>query len=58
MTEIQTRPLCVYHANLEQVQHNAGKGPFGRRMIAVVTGGAFEGERLAARSLVEGETGL
>jgi hypothetical protein len=51
MVEIRTRPLCIYHANLEPVQHNAGKGPFGRRLVAVVTGGAFEGERLKGKVL-------
>jgi hypothetical protein len=51
MVEIRTRPLCVYHANLEPVQHNAGKGPFGRRLVAVVTGGTFEGERLKGQVL-------
>ena len=40
------RPLCLYRATLEQPQHDAGTGPFGRRMIAFVTGGDFTGERL------------
>lgn len=46
MTELQTRHLCTYHATLEPVQHDTGVSHVGRRMIAVVTGGAFEGERL------------
>jgi hypothetical protein len=40
------RLLCVYRASLERVQHDTGTAQFGRRMIAVVTGGEFEGERL------------
>ncbi len=46
MTELKTRHLCTYHATLEPVQHDTGISHVGRRMIAVVTGGAFEGERL------------
>jgi hypothetical protein len=46
MTELRTKHLCTYHATLEPVQHDTGVSHVGRRMIAVVTGGAFEGERL------------
>jgi hypothetical protein len=42
----QLRPLCTYRATLERVQHDTGVAQFGRRMIAVVTGGDFDGERL------------
>jgi hypothetical protein len=48
---VETRPLCTYHATLEPMQHNAGRGPFGRRLVAVVTGGAFEGDRLNGKVL-------
>jgi len=51
VVELRTRPLCHYTATLEPVQHDAGRGPSGRRMIAVVTGGAFEGERLKGKVL-------
>jgi hypothetical protein len=40
------RPLCVYRATLDRPQQDVGTGPFGRRMIAAVTGGDFAGERL------------
>lgn len=51
MPELRTRPLCTYHATLEPAQHDTGAGHMGRRMIAVVTGGAFEGERLRGKVL-------
>lgn len=51
MAELRTRPLCHYYATLEPVQHDTGNAHFGRRMIAVVTGGAFEGERLKGKVL-------
>ncbi len=51
MTELKTRPLCHYHALFEPLQHDTGNGHFGQRMIAVVTGGAFEGERLRGKVL-------
>jgi hypothetical protein len=54
MPECRTRYLCTYHANLERVQHDTGNGHFGRRMIAVVTGGAFEGERIRGKVLTGG----
>ena len=46
MPELETRHLCSYQATLEPVQHDAGAAYFGRRMIAVVTGGSFGGSRL------------
>ena len=46
MPELKTRKLCSYYATLEPVQHDTGEAHMGKRMIAVVTGGAFEGERL------------
>ncbi|HET7335052.1 MAG TPA: DUF3237 domain-containing protein [Rhizomicrobium sp.] len=51
MPELKTRPLCTYHATLEPVQHDTGDAHYGKRMIAVVTGGAFEGERLRGKVL-------
>jgi hypothetical protein len=54
MTDLKTRPLCRYHALFEPVQHDTGDGHFRRRMIAVVTGGAFEGERLNGKILAGG----
>ncbi len=51
MPELRTRPLCTYHATLEPVQHDTGAAHMGRRMIAVVTGGVFEGERLKGKVL-------
>jgi hypothetical protein len=51
MAELKTRRLCSYHATLEPVQHDTGAGHFGRRMIAVVTGGAFDGDRLKGKVL-------
>jgi hypothetical protein len=51
---LETRLLCRYHARFEPVQHDTGDGHFGRRMIAVVTGGAFEGERLKGKVLAGG----
>ncbi len=46
MAEVKTRHICSYEATLEPVQHDTGVAHFGRRMIAVVTGGAFDGERI------------
>ncbi len=51
MVELKTRHLCSYHATLEPVQHDTGRAHLGRRMIAVVTGGTFEGERLRGKVL-------
>ncbi|MEI9994289.1 MAG: DUF3237 domain-containing protein [Rhizomicrobium sp.] len=46
MTPPGLRPLCLYRATLDRPQHDTGAAPFGRRMIAVVTGGDIVGERL------------
>lgn len=54
LRSVETRHLCTYHANLEPVQHDTGLAHFGRRMIAVVTGGAFQGERLNGNVLYGG----
>jgi hypothetical protein len=54
MIECKTRHICTYHATLEPVQHDTGAAHFGRRMIAVVTGGAFEGERIKGKVLYGG----
>ncbi|HEY0107266.1 MAG TPA: DUF3237 domain-containing protein [Rhizomicrobium sp.] len=46
MTPPLLRPLCLYRATLDRPQHDTGTGPFGRRLIAVVTGGDVAGERV------------
>ena len=51
---MRTRFLCDYRATLEQVQHDTGRAHAGRRLIAVVTGGDFEGEGLNGRVLPGG----
>ncbi|KCZ96836.1 hypothetical protein HPO_17958 [Hyphomonas polymorpha PS728] len=43
------RYLCTYRADLNEPQQMIGKAHFGRRMIAVLTGGVVEGERLRGR---------
>jgi hypothetical protein len=48
---MKTSFLCDYRATLEPVQHDTGRGPFGRRLIAVVTGGSFSGDRLSGEVL-------
>jgi hypothetical protein len=54
MVELRTRHLCSYKAGLEPVQHDTGNAHFGRRMIAVVTGGSFQGDRLKGTVLYGG----
>ena len=54
MVELGTRHLCSYEASLEPVQHDTGEAHFGRRMIAVVTGGSFLGDRLRGKVLYGG----
>ena len=54
MSPIGCRPLCTYSATLEPIQHDTGEAQFGRRMIAVVTGGRFDGLRLRGRVLPGG----
>jgi hypothetical protein len=51
---VETRHLCTYRALLEPVQHDTGAAHFGRRMIAVVTSGEFQGDRLKGRVLSGG----
>lgn len=51
---IATKFLCDYRATLEPVQHDTGRAHAGRRLIAVVTGGDFKGERLNGRVLPGG----
>lgn len=51
---IATKFLCDYRATLEPVQHDMGRAHAGRRLIAVVTGGDFKGERLNGRVLPGG----
>lgn len=48
------RYLCTYRADLDDPQQMIGKAHFGRRMIAVLTGGLLEGERLRGRVLAGG----
>ncbi|PKP82669.1 MAG: DUF3237 domain-containing protein [Alphaproteobacteria bacterium HGW-Alphaproteobacteria-18] len=45
----QFRYLCTYRADLDDPQQTIGKAHFGRRMIAVLTGGLVEGDRLRGR---------
>ena len=51
---IATKFLCDYRATLEPVQQDLGRAHAGRRLIAVVTGGDFKGERLNGRVLPGG----
>ena len=51
---VETRHLCTYRALLESAQHDTGAAHFGRRMIAVVTSGEFQGDRLKGRVLSGG----
>ncbi|MBR9807670.1 MAG: DUF3237 domain-containing protein [Alphaproteobacteria bacterium] len=48
------RYLCTYRADLSEPQQMIGKAHFGRRMIAVLTGGVVEGERLNGRVMPGG----
>ena len=54
MSPLGCRPLCTYIATLEPIQHDTGEAHFGQRMIAVVTGGRFDGLRLRGRVLPGG----
>jgi hypothetical protein len=54
MPTLETRHLCRYRAALAAPQQDVGEAPFGRRMIAQVTGGEFEGERLRGQVLAGG----
>jgi hypothetical protein len=46
--------LMSYEASLSPNQQPIGKGPYGERMIAEVTGGTFEGPRLKGEVLTCG----
>ena len=48
------RYLCSYRADLSEPQQMIGKAHFGRRMIAVLTGGVVEGDRLRGRVMPGG----
>lgn len=48
------RYLCSYRADFTEPQQMVGKAHFGRRMIAALTGGVVEGERLSGRVLPGG----
>ena len=41
--------LMEYTAYVQQPKRNRGDGPFGTRILAVVTGGSFEGPRLKGK---------
>lgn len=51
MPELSTRFLCRYRADLELPQQDVGLAHFGQRLIAHVTGGTIEGERIRGRVL-------
>lgn len=51
MPELKTRFLCHYTADLELPQQDVGVAHFGQRLIAHVTGGTVEGERIRGRVL-------
>lgn len=46
MTEIRTTPLFTLTLKVGRIQ-NLGKTPLGERRVATVTGGSFEGPKLA-----------
>ena len=46
MTDISTAHLFDMHLNVDPDLVNTGPGPYGTRIIAAITGGTFEGERL------------
>ncbi len=46
--------LCSYRAAFTEPQQQIGKAHFGRRMIAALTGGEVEGERLRGRVMPSG----
>jgi hypothetical protein len=54
MRQLESRHLCRYRANLGSPQQDVGTGYFGRRMIAQVIGGEFEGDRLRGKVLPGG----
>lgn len=48
------RYLCSYRADFSEPQQMVGRAHFGRRMIAALTGGVLEGDRLSGRVLPGG----
>jgi hypothetical protein len=54
MREPAFRYLCSYRAAFTQPQQQIGRAHYGRRMIAALTGGEVEGERLRGRVLAGG----
>src|SRR3546814_8014699 len=54
MIEPSFRYLCSYRAAFTEPQQQIGKAHFGRRMIAALTGGEVEGERLRGRVMPSG----
>jgi hypothetical protein len=54
MIEPGFRYLCSYRAAFTEPQQQIGKAHFGRRMIAALTGGEVEGERLRGRVMPSG----
>lgn len=54
MLEPQFRYLCSYRAAFTEPQQQIGTAHFGRRMIAALTGGEIEGERLRGKVLPGG----
>lgn len=48
------RYLCSYRADFSEPQQMVGRSHFGRRMIAALTGGVVEGDRLSGRVLPGG----
>lgn len=54
MLEPHFRYLCSYRAAFAEPQQQIGKAHFGRRMIAALTGGEVEGDRLRGRVMPSG----
>jgi len=54
MEEPRFQYLCSYRASFTEPQQMVGKAHFGRRMIAALTGGEVEGERLRGRVMPSG----
>ncbi|HET6536755.1 MAG TPA: DUF3237 domain-containing protein [Sphingopyxis sp.] len=54
MQQPDFRYLCSYRANFTEPQQQIGKAHFGRRMIAALTGGELEGDRLRGRVMPSG----
>jgi len=54
MVELRSQFLCRYSASIDWPQQDLGPAHFGRRLIAVVTGGVVEGNRLHGKVLYGG----